>query len=131
MFVDNQPMTVDSAKTHGEPKVEWDNLSVGFDVAAVPDRGQKSDFETGNDLNLVEVECYRFRSKSIKDLPSLHVGFDALGEKGRGDVEHEDVRMMACANRFEVFLAYGFGPTIEYSAKFQFICSHVLQQILC
>jgi hypothetical protein len=121
VLVGDAPLLVDFFEADGEAKFEGLGLMIAVDVDASALGGREGDVMSGCDFDVFEGEGGGLGGVGEEEAPSLHVGVEAAGGEGRGDVKHENVRIVGGADGGEIFGADGERPMIDECADFGFV----------
>jgi hypothetical protein len=114
------PLSVLLAEPHGKAKFEVDFLTCA-QVAASANRSGKGHLGARCDSDVVKIELHRPGSPVVEHIPRRHVCVQPTGQKGWGDIEHQDVGVVIGANACEVLVTDRLGPSGDQCAQFRFI----------
>jgi hypothetical protein len=113
MFVRDNPLIADFAQTDREAKIQPIPHTAGSRFSAMHRRDDKGNVAPGSDSHRSDVENDRIAGTGKKQVPGLLVGFDALGLKRWGNIEHYDVRRMVLKDSFKISATYGVCPGLN------------------
>jgi hypothetical protein len=117
MFMRDNPLIADFAETNREAKIQPFTHTAGSRFSATHRRDDKRNVTPGSDSHRGDVENDRITGTGKKQVPGLLVGFDALGLKRWGNIEHYDVRRMVLKDSFKISATYGICPGLNYIAN--------------
>jgi hypothetical protein len=117
MFVRDIPLIADFAETNREAKIQPFTHTAGSKFSATHRRDDKRNVTPGIDSHRSDVENDRITGTGKEQVPGLLVGFDALGLKGWGNIEHHNIQRMILQYPFKISEAYGGCPGLNYIAN--------------